>query len=225
MCDARSRAAGVTMRLRMPPASILTTGVCSKIPDARGFRKSRETVKILAAVDLECGGIVHRVEIAPRLQHLTHALDLPAFDVGAEILTQHLQPADELIADIDVGNLERAVAQGQVRTELLGGMADIGRAAARQRPQFARGVEADAGHDVADRQAISRHHRPERMSGGVPSDVFAFEDDNIHALARQFQRCREAGKPGADHTDVDIRIQCQTTRLGCVLHSRRGVGG
>ena len=118
-----------------------------------------------------------------------------------------------------------AVYPDKLRTELLGGMADIGRAAARQRPQFARGVEADAGHDVADRQAISRHHRPERMAGGIPSDMLAFEDDNVHALARQFQGRRKAGKPGADHTDVDIRIQCQTARLGCVLHSRRGVGG
>ena len=36
---------------------------------------------------------------------IAHAVDLPAFHLSFEILAEHLQPADQLIADIDVGDL------------------------------------------------------------------------------------------------------------------------
>jgi len=62
------------------------------------------------------------VEISPGLQLGADAIDLPALHFGLEILAQHLQPADQLIADIDVGNLQRPFAQGHARHQLFGGI-------------------------------------------------------------------------------------------------------
>ena len=63
------------------------------------------------AVDLERFWIIHAMEIAPGVQLGAHAIDLPALDLGVEILSQHLQPADQPIADVDVGNFKRAFAE------------------------------------------------------------------------------------------------------------------
>ena len=44
-----------------------------------------------------------------------YPIDLPALHLGRKILAQHLQPRDQLIADIDVGNLQRALGERDAR--------------------------------------------------------------------------------------------------------------
>ena len=65
---------------------------------------------IFAAVNLKRLGIIHAVEITIGLQFVADTIDLPAFHVRLEILAKHLQPADQLIAGLDIGNLQRPLA-------------------------------------------------------------------------------------------------------------------
>ena len=148
-------------------------------------------------------------------------IDLPALDVGLEVLAEHLQPADQLIADIDVGDFKGAFAQRHARHQLLRrrGANEFG-ALLRQRPEFAGVVEADARDQFADRNAIARHHRAELVAGRIPADVPAFEHRNAGAETCGFQRDRQAGKPRANHADVDIEIE----RQALALLQRREVG-
>jgi len=60
----------------------------------------------------------------------------------------------------------------------------------------------------------------ELMAGRIPADVPAFEHRNAGAEARGFQRDRQAGKPRANHADVDIEIE----RKALALLQRRDVG-
>ena len=76
-------------------------------------RQRGKAVDIFAAVDLERLRIIHAVEIAIGPELLAHAIDLPALHFGLEILAKHLQPADQLIADIDIGDFERALARAR----------------------------------------------------------------------------------------------------------------
>ena len=104
-------------------------------PRAGPPRQRGQAMDIFAAVDLERLGIIDAVEIAVGLELAAHALDLPALDLGLEILAQHLQPADELVADIDIGDFERALAHGDAGHRLFGGGgADKLGALLRQRP-------------------------------------------------------------------------------------------
>ena len=75
--------------------------------------------------------------------------------------------------------------------------------------------------NIADRQAVARHHRAELMAGRIPADMPAFEHGDAGAEPRRLQRHRQAGKPGADHADIDIEIERQPLSARC---SRRGVG-
>ena len=155
------------------------------------------------------------------MSSVAHAIDLPAFHFGFEILAKHLQPADQLIADIDIGNFKRALAEGDARHQFFGRIgADKFGALLRQRPEFAGVLEADARDQVADRQAVARHHRAELVAGGVPADMPPFEHGDAGAEPRRLQRHRQPGKPGADHADVDIQIERQPRALA----HRRGVG-
>ncbi len=53
---------------------------------ARLLGQQGKAARIVQRVQMEGFRIMHRVEIAVRLQRLAHALDLPALDVGAETL-------------------------------------------------------------------------------------------------------------------------------------------
>ena len=155
------------------------------------------------------------------MSSVAHAIDLPALDFGLEILAEHLQPADQLIAGIDVGDFQRAFAQRDARHQFFGrGGPDIFGALLRQRPEFAGVLEADARDQFADRKAIARHHRAELMAGRIPADMPAFEHGDAGAEPRRLQRHRQPGKPGADHADIDIQIERQPR----ALRQRRGVG-
>ena len=143
-------------------------------PRAGLSRQHRQAVDIAAAVDLERLRIIHAVEIAPGFQLGAHAVDLPALHLGVEILGQHLQPADQRIADIDIGDFQRALAVGAERDQGRRG-ADVVGALLRQRPQFAGVLKTDPFDQIADRNAKTRHHRAELVAGGVPADMAALE--------------------------------------------------
>src|SRR5882724_7662533 len=80
-------------------------------PRPRPPRQRRQTMDVFAAVELECPRKIHAMEIAIGLEVIANAIDLPTFYISFEILSQHLQPADQLIADIDVGDFKRAFAE------------------------------------------------------------------------------------------------------------------
>ena len=173
-------------------------------------RQRGKAMDIFAAVDLECLRIIHAVEIAVGLELGAHAVDLPALDFGLEILAEHLQPADQGFAGIDVGDFQRAFAQRDARHQLFGrGGADIVGALLRQRPELAGVFQPDALDQVADRKAETRHHRAELMAGGIPADMAAFQHRDAGAKPRGLQRHRQPGKPRPDHADIDIEVERQ----------------
>ena len=144
MWEARNRADGVTMRLRMPDGSMLTTGVSSKIRAPARRASAREAVDVFAAVDLKRLRIIHAVEIMVGPQLGADAIDLPALHFRPEILAEHLQAGDQFVADFDVGHLERAFAERYARHRFLGRIRpDEFGAFARQRPEVAGILEAD----------------------------------------------------------------------------------
>ena len=166
---------------------------------------------VFAAVDLKRPGIIDAVEIAPGLELIADAIDLPAFDLGLEIFAERLQPADQCLAGIDVGDFQRAFGQRNTRHRFFsGGGANIIGALLRQRPEFAGILEADALDQLADRKAKARHDGAELVAGGVPADVPAFQHGDTGAKARGLQRHGEAGKAGPDHADIDVEIERQT---------------
>src|SRR5450432_335038 len=151
-------------------------------------RQGGEAMDVFATVDLERLRIIHAVEVAIGLELIADAIDLPAFDLGLEILAQHLQSADQLIAGIDIGDLERALAQADAGNKLLPGKrADELRPFPGQRPELAGVLEADAFDQLPDRKPKSRHHRAELMAGGVPADMPAFEHGDTGAEPRGFE--------------------------------------
>ena len=178
----------------------------------------RQAMDIFAAVDLKRLGIIDAVEITPGLDLLAYPIDLPAFDLGLEILAQRLQPADQRFAGIDVGDFQRAFGQCNARHRLLGReAANVIGALLRQRPELAGILEADALDQLTDRQAVARHDRAELVAGRVPADVAAFEHGNAGAETRGLQRHGQAGKPGPDHADIDIEVERQAGAKGCVV--------
>ena len=123
------------------------------------------------------------------LQHVAHAVDLPALDLGAEILAQHLQPADQPLADIDVGDFQRAFGHRNARDQLFGrGGADEFGALLRERPQFAGILKSDPRDQIVDRNAESPASRC-RADGRKHS--------SRHAGLRARRRWRRAGPPPA----------------------------
>ena len=172
-------------------------------------RQRGQAVDIFAAVDLKRLRIIHAVEITVGLELGAHAIDLPALYFGLKILAEHLQAADQPIADIDIGYFQRAFARAQCPASIasVASGPNIFGAFLRQRPEFAGVFEADARDQIADRNAIARHHRAELMAGCIPADVPAFEHGDAGAEPRGLQRHRQPGKPRADHGDVDIQIE------------------
>src|ERR1700738_104032 len=88
-------------------------------PRTRPSRQRGKAVDVFAAVDLKRLGIINAVEIIIGLELIAHAIDLPALHFCFEILAEHLQPADQLIADIDIGDLKRPLAQRNARNQLF----------------------------------------------------------------------------------------------------------
>ena len=93
MCEARSRADGVTMRLRIPERIDADDRRVLENLRSCPSRQRRQAVDIFAAVDLKCLGIIDAMEIMLGLELVAHMFDLPAFHFGSEILAQHLQAA------------------------------------------------------------------------------------------------------------------------------------
>ena len=105
------------------------------------------------------------VEIPPGTELIAHAIDLPSLDFGLEILAQRLQAADQRFAGVDIGNFQHALTERNAWHGFLGGGGtNVVGAQLRQRPQFARIVEADALDQFADRKAITRHNRAKLMA-------------------------------------------------------------
>ena len=176
-------------------------------------------MEIFAAVELERPGIIHAVEIMICLQFGAHAVDLPSLDFGIEVFAERLQPADQGISGLDVGDLQRPFAERNARNLLLGGVGpDIFGAFLRQRPEFAGIFETDAGDQFADRKTVTRHHRAELVAGGVPADVAALKHGDAGAEPCGLQRHCEAGQPRPDHADIDIQIERKP-------RARRRLGG
>ena len=92
-------------------------------------------------------------------------IDLPSLDFGSEVFAQHLQFADQAIADIDVGDFERSLVDRNPRHQLFGGLgADIFGPLFRQIPKLFGVFQADARNQVLQRQTITRHHRTEQTA-------------------------------------------------------------
>ena len=178
-------------------------------PRACPPRQRGEAVDIFAAVDLERLRIIDAVEIAIGLELVAHAIDLPALHLGLEILAEHLQPADQLVAGIDIGDFERALAQGDARHQLFGrvGPDELG-ALLRQRPtvrgcprsRCARSVRRSAGRSPAS---------PCRADGRMRS--------SRHAGLRARRRWRRAARPPAPPSGRQARRR----RRRCRRRGRR----
>ena len=171
-------------------------------------RQRGKTMDIFAAVDLKRLRIIHAVEIAIGLELIAHAIDLPSLHFRLEILAEHLQPADQLIAGLDIGYFKGALAHGDARHRFFRrGGPDVFGALLRQRPEFAGVLESDTCDQLADRKTVTRHHRAELMTGCIPADVPAFENGDAGAQPCCLQRHRQAGKACAYDGDVDIQIE------------------
>src|SRR6266436_6210098 len=177
-----------------------------KNPRSRPSRQRRQAMDVSAAVDLKRVGIIDTMKITIRLELGTHAVDLPSLHVSLKILAEHLQPADQLIADIDIGDLQRPLADGNARILRRIGPNQFG-AVLRQRPEFAGIFEADARDQLADRKRITRHYSSELMARRVPADVPALENGDAGAKPRGLQRHRQPGKPRPDHGDINIQVE------------------
>ncbi len=148
------------------------------------------------------------MEVTVGLELIAHPVDLPALHLGFKILGQHLQPADQLVAGIDIGDFQRAIAHVNARHQILAGIgADELGALLRQRPELARAVEAHASDQIAEAQGKARHHRAELMAGGAPAELAAFEHRDARAQPRAFERDRQPGEPAADDANVDIEVE------------------
>src|SRR5258707_13761775 len=121
-----------------------------KNPGASASRQRGKAMDVFAAVDLKRFWVIHAVKIMIGVEFGADAIDLPSLHLGLELLAQHLQPADQLIADIDIGNLQRALALRDARNQLLRGRGpDKFGAFLRQRPEFAGVFETDARDQIA----------------------------------------------------------------------------
>src|SRR6266850_997611 len=117
-----------------------------------------------------CDARKRAAETTIGLELIAHAIDLPTLDLRLEILAQHLQPADQLLDGLDIGNLKGALAKGNARNQFFRcGGPNIFGALLRQRPELAGVFKADAGDQFADRETKTRHHRAEMMAGCVPA--------------------------------------------------------
>ena len=113
-----------------------------------------------------------------------------------------------MIADIDVGNLERALAERNSRHLFLGGVgANKFRALFGQRPKFAGVFKPDAFDQLRKRKPVARHDRAELMAGRIPANVPAFENGDAGTKPRRLERNRETGEPGPDHADIDVEVE------------------
>ncbi|MGY3625779.1 hypothetical protein ACVWWI_002710 [Bradyrhizobium sp. USDA 3686] len=161
------------------------------------------------------------MEVAIGLECGADAIDLPALGLGVEILVQHLQPADQPVAGIDVGDLEHAVGRADPGHVLFGGVGpdELG-ALFRQCPQFPRILEADALDQLGERQREARHHGAELIAGSVPADVAALEHRDAGPQPGRLERNGEPCKPRPDHADVGVEIKRQSrafTKAGFFL--------
>src|SRR5277367_3247925 len=165
---------------------------------------------IFAAIDLKRSRVIYAVEVSIRLQAVPHAIDLPAFNLRLKIFAQHLQPADQLIADFDIRDLKRAIAEGDAWHQFFRGACpdELG-ALFRQRPEFAGVVKADPFDQFAEWQAEPRHHRTELVPRSVPADMPPFQYSDAGSPPSGFKRDSQAGQAGAHHANIDVEVKGQ----------------
>src|ERR1700753_2733307 len=75
-------------------------------------RQHRQSMDILAAIDLEGLPKIDAMEITIGLEVGADTIDLPSLGFGLEILAKHLQFADQAVSGIDVGDLQRTLGEG-----------------------------------------------------------------------------------------------------------------
>ena len=177
-------------------------------PGAGLGSKRREAMQIAAAVKLERAGIIHAMEIAIGDERLAHLFDLPAFDRSAEFIAEQGQPFDQLIAALDGGDFERALADRQL-WNLSGDGTHIIGAIARQHPQILGVVQADALDQFGGRHAIAGAHGSKHMAGRAPADLPGFQHRDAEPAPRQLISDGQPRQTGADHADIDITIESQ----------------
>ena len=188
-------------------------------PRARPPRERRKAVDIFAAVDLKRLRIIHAVEIMIGPELGSHAIDLPALHFRLEILAEHLQAGDQLIANLDVGHLQRALAERNARHQFFGRIGpDIFGAFPRQRPEFAgcpRSRYARSDRRSADRSPASpcradgrkrssRHaglRAPRRWRRALPLPA----PPSARQGRRRPRRCRHPGRTTAASAPVGLR--------------------
>src|SRR3954447_5061701 len=152
-------------------------------------RQCGEAMDVFAAIDLECLGIIHAMEIAVGPDLVAHALDLPALNSGIEILAEHLQAADQFVTRLDIGDFERAFTEVDARHQLFGrgGPYEL-RTIPGQRPQSTGVVEPDALDQLAERETIARHYRSKVVPGCIPADMTPFEHADAGSEPRRLKR-------------------------------------
>jgi len=170
-------------------------------PRARPSRQIRKAVEISAAVDLKCPGIIHAMEIALGPELGADAVDLPAFHLGLEILAEHLQPADQLIA---ASTLETS------RAPSLSAMPGINCSVAVARTNSAPAFDSDQSSRASSRpmRAInspiedrSRHHSAELMPDAFQPTCRPSRTATLAPSVR-LQRHGEA-QARSDHADIE----------------------
>ncbi len=189
-----------------------------------------EAVGIFAAVDLKRLGIIDAVEVAPGPQLIAYAIDLPAFDFGFKILAKRLQPADQRLAGVDIGDFKRALSERDARDRLFRcGGADMIGAFLRQSPQFAGVFQADPLDQVADRNTEARHRRAEMVTGrsATVSPARPAPTMQISTSRSNDRRERTCGVPASGPLVVLVEVSFMsflTNRRGaCHLVLRAGL--
>src|SRR4029077_19294696 len=75
---------------------------------------------------------------------------------------------------------------------------------------------------ILDRKIVARHDDAKRAPRCSPADAPAFENGDAGAEPRRLEPDRQAGKAGADDTDVNVQIERKPRPLAWL--ARGGIG-
>ena len=192
---------------------------------ARRFRRLRQPERIVERMDVKRARQMQGVEIVIGLEHLAHALGRPALDLGAEFLAVELHIRQDLIAVVDLGDLEPA---GDRRDTGHAGLGDRGAHVSqphlRQLPQRLGVLQADAADHPLHRLRKAGQHEAVVAAGRVAGDAAGLQHRDRPAAPRELARRGQPGKAGADDADVDVEIEGQRPAHGRRHHGRRVPG-
>ena len=217
ICDARSRADGVTIRLRMPDGIDADAPACprkcarppaspappdhadiadrrSETPSDNGWRENSAAVFSTSRTRSTCQPSTSVPKSSPSICSRPIS--------RSPISTLETSSAPSLSAMPGHQVLGRGCAN------IVGALlATAPRVRAHDRSRRARS-------DSSTGNAVTRHHRAELVTGRIPADVPAFEHGDAGAHPRRFPRHRQPGKPGPDDADIDVEIERQPATLG-----------